>query len=112
MFLHGEEEQEEELWEGKEGMKQRQRLRNWDKSLLREREKIAVEFIVGALKEEEWEEEVEEELGSLRAAELGLVSTCLDHSERRKANIQVGRRGKGPCCWLLCACLKGFCIDC
>lgn len=111
MFLHGEEEQEVELWEGKEGMKQQQRLRNWDKSLLRERENSCGVYCRtsergglgggggGAL-------------GSLRAAELGLVSTCLDHSERRKANIQVGRRGKGPCCWLLCACLKGFCIDC
>lgn len=44
----------EQKREGKEGMEQRQRLKNWDKSLLRE--KRAVEVVVGsrrALKEED-----------------------------------------------------------
>lgn len=30
--------EEEELREGKEGMRERKRLKNWDKSLVRERE--------------------------------------------------------------------------
>lgn len=96
-------------------MKQQQRLKNWDKSLQRERKELWSLLLESSERGGlggggGWGGRA---LGSLCAAELGLTATCLDHTERSKGNIQVGRRGKGRCCcWVALRVLKVFVSAC
>ncbi len=69
-----------------------------------EREKRALEFIVRELSERGGlgEGGDEEEERSAFSVQLNLdLQPRLDHTECSKGSIQVGRQGKGRCCWLL-----------